>query len=83
MVNTVSIKDGEVDIHLRVGEEQVRDYLDKLDIFMSAGLDEAHPRVLKELAEVIAKPLAIISENLRRTGEVLGDRERTKVVIII
>ncbi|CAM4683259.1 unnamed protein product [Lepidochelys kempii] len=33
------------------------------------GLDALHPRVLKELADMIAEPLAIISENSWRSGE--------------
>lgn len=33
------------------------DYLEKLEGFKSAGLDRIHPQVLKDLAEVILKPL--------------------------
>ncbi|CAM5097098.1 unnamed protein product [Natator depressus] len=43
-----------------VEKEVVRDYLEKLDEHKSMGLDALHPRVLKELAVVIAEPLAII-----------------------
>ncbi|CAM4676436.1 unnamed protein product [Lepidochelys kempii] len=39
----------------------------------SMGLEAMHPRMLMELADVIAKPLAIISENPWRSGEVLDD----------
>ena len=34
------------------------------------GPDEIHPRVLRELAEVIAKPLSIIYQRSLLTGEV-------------
>ncbi|CAM5077534.1 unnamed protein product [Eretmochelys imbricata] len=46
------------------------------------GLDELHPRVLKELAAVIAEPLAIIFENSWRTGEVPDDWKKANVVPI-
>ncbi|CAM5142135.1 unnamed protein product [Natator depressus] len=46
------------------------------------GPDALHLRVLKELADVIAEPLAIISENSWRTGEVLDDWKKANVVPI-
>ncbi|CAM5153827.1 unnamed protein product [Natator depressus] len=54
-------------------KEVVRDYLEKLDKQKSMGPDALHPRVLKELADVIAEPLAIIFENSWRSGEVPDD----------
>ncbi|CAM4614010.1 unnamed protein product, partial [Caretta caretta] len=65
-----------------VEKEVVRDYLEKLDVHKSMGPDELHPRVLKELAAVIAEPLAIIFENSWRTGEVLDDWKKANVVPI-
>ncbi|CAM4643115.1 unnamed protein product [Caretta caretta] len=65
-----------------VEKEVVRDYLEKLDVHKSMGPDELHPRVLKELAAVIAEPLAIIFENSWRTGKVPDDWKKANVVPI-
>ncbi|CAM5103935.1 unnamed protein product [Natator depressus] len=71
-----------VDGQPSVEKEVVRDYLEKLDVHKSMGPDELHPRVLKELAAVIAEPLAIIFENSWRTGEVPDDWKKANVVPI-
>ncbi|CAM4696941.1 unnamed protein product [Caretta caretta] len=71
-----------VDGQPSVEKEVVRDYLEKLDVHKSMGPDELHPRMLKELAAVIAEPLAIIFENSWRTGEVPDDRKKANVVPI-
>ncbi|CAM5165400.1 unnamed protein product [Natator depressus] len=65
-----------------VEKEVVRDYLEKLDEDKSMGPDALHPRVLKELADVTAEPLAIIFENSWRLGEVLDDWKKANVVPI-
>lgn len=63
MISVGSIKDREGGAHSREGKEKVYNYLDKLNIFRSALLDETHPRVFKGLSEVSAEALVIIFEN--------------------
>ncbi|CAM5157258.1 unnamed protein product [Natator depressus] len=65
-----------------VEKEVVWDYLEKLDEHKSMRPDVLHQRVLKELVDVIAEPLAIIFENSWRSGEVLDDWKKANVVPI-
>ncbi|KAK4832087.1 hypothetical protein QYF61_020702 [Mycteria americana] len=53
--------------------EMVSDQLHHLDTHKSMGPDEIHPRVLKELAEVLTKPLCVIYQQSWLTGEVPAD----------
>ncbi|KGL75218.1 hypothetical protein N309_13708, partial [Tinamus guttatus] len=62
-----------------VEEDWVRDYLGKLDTHKSMGPDGMHPRVLRELAGVIAEPFSIIFERSWRPGEVPEDWKKAKV----
>ncbi|KGL82453.1 RNA-directed DNA polymerase from mobile element jockey, partial [Tinamus guttatus] len=56
-----------------IQEETVSDLLLHLDTHKSMGSDGIHPRVLRELAEVLAKPLSIIYQKSWSTGEVPDD----------
>ncbi|KAJ7425393.1 hypothetical protein BTVI_03083 [Pitangus sulphuratus] len=56
-----------------IKDETVSDLLSHLDPHKSMGPDGIHPRVMRELAEELAKPLSIISQQSWLTGEVPDD----------
>ncbi|KAK4830691.1 hypothetical protein QYF61_012860 [Mycteria americana] len=60
----------------------VSDLLHHLDTHKSMGPDEIHPRVLKELADVLTKPLSIIYQQSWLTGEVPADWRLANVMLI-
>ncbi|GAB0209846.1 mitochondrial enolase superfamily member 1 [Grus japonensis] len=62
-----------------VEEDRVREHLGKVDIHKSMSPDGMHPRVLRELADVIARPLSIIFERSWRAGEVPEDWRKANV----
>uniref|UniRef100_A0A803T570 Reverse transcriptase domain-containing protein n=1 Tax=Anolis carolinensis TaxID=28377 RepID=A0A803T570_ANOCA len=70
------------EIQPQIGRQVVQELLAALNEFKSPGPDRLHPRVLKELAEVISEPLTIIFKSSWRTGEVPGDWRRANVVPI-
>ncbi|GAB0203785.1 hypothetical protein GRJ2_002844100 [Grus japonensis] len=66
-------RDGEQKKAPIIQGEMVSDLLHHLDTHKSMGLDGIHPRVLRELAEVLPKPLSIIYQQSWLTGEVPVD----------
>jgi len=72
---------GEDDFPL-VKEDCVRDHLSNLDFHKSMRPNGMHPRVLRELADVVAEPLSIIFERSWRIGEVPEDSRKANVIPI-
>ncbi|GAB0179867.1 mitochondrial enolase superfamily member 1 [Grus japonensis] len=62
--------------------EIVRDLLLHLDAYKFMGLDGIQPRVLRELADVIVRPLSIIFQQSWESGEIPVDWKLANVVPI-
>jgi len=65
-----------------IQEDAVKDLLCHLDTYRSMGLDGIHPRVLRELAQELAKSLFIMYQQSWLTGEVPDDRRIASVTAI-
>lgn len=57
-------------------EKDVSEYLSSLNIPKHTGLDGMHPQVLRELADVIARPLFIVFYQLWQLGVLPGGKKK-------
>ncbi|KFQ81602.1 RNA-directed DNA polymerase from mobile element jockey, partial [Phaethon lepturus] len=69
-------------VPLTVREDQVGDHLSNLNMHKAMGPDETLPRVLRKLADVVAKPLSMILDKSWQSGEVPGDWEKGNIAPI-
>jgi len=65
-----------------ISEDEVQGHLRSLKVHKSIGSNGTYPWVLRELAEEFAKPLSIIFERSRQSGEVPIDWKRGKITSI-
>ena len=75
-------RDGEQNRPCVIHDEIVLGLLQKLHSHKSMGPDELHLRVLRELVDVVAKPLSIILWQSWLTGDVLADWRLANVMPI-
>ena len=55
----------------------------KMNVYKSIGLDDIHPRALKEVADVVVEPLSVIFEKSWLSGEVLVTEKRETLLLFL
>jgi len=66
-----------------IEEDCTKDRLSNLDAHKSMGPDGMHPRVMREVADIIAEPLSNIFKRSWRTGKVPEDSRISNVTSVI
>jgi len=65
-----------------ITEDQVHDHVRNLKTDKSMKPEEMHPRVLREFADVVPKPLSTIFKKSQQSGKVPGDWRKGNIVPI-
>ncbi|GAB0188654.1 mitochondrial enolase superfamily member 1 [Grus japonensis] len=65
-----------------VGEDEVQEYLRNLKVHKPMAADEMYPQVLRQMADEVARPLAIIFEKSWQSGGVPADWNRGNITPI-
>ena len=68
--------------NIEMEDKEVLDKLNKLKTNKAAGPNGIFPRVLKELSEIICKPLASIFRQSLETGEIPDDWKQGNIILI-
>lgn len=61
---------------------EVQVHLRNLNILKSMGPDKMNPRVLGELADIVARPLSMVFEKLQQSGKDSGDWKKRNIASI-
>ena len=65
-----------------ITQEEVRKKLSKLNPSKSPGSDNIHPRVLREMSNVLDKPLTVLYQTTLESGRIPSDWKHAKVTEI-